>query len=80
MKSPYVSPIGEENFSSIALLSILLGLVLTATYFVMQMQNVANTQAKDTGGVASELVLGFASSVFLGIGCLFLCLQFGLWI
>lgn len=82
MKSSYASPVGQNQFSFIGLVSLALGLVLTAMYFVFQMKAASADSAKKSvpNRMMWEIVYGLGASLCLGVAVLFLCLEFGLWI
>ena len=77
MKSPYASPVMISSYPTLAIGSLIMGIVLMAMYFVYQMKSSASENPGRKFFV--ELLIGASASVFLGAGCFFLCLVFDLW-
>lgn len=83
MRSPYNNPVDPSLFVPIILVSLGLGLALTATYFVFQMKGAKaarETKSSASGRVFCELLYGLGASICLSVAIIFLCLQFGLWL
>eukprot|EP01018_Ginkgo_biloba_P004343 Gb_25211 [translate_table: standard] len=69
------SPVSEAWYSTLAVLLLTIGLVVTANFFIYEA-----TVSKFSRSVTKEVVTGGLASVFLGFGSLFLLLAAGVYV
>ncbi|KAJ7567722.1 hypothetical protein O6H91_01G003800 [Diphasiastrum complanatum] len=69
------SPVPESLYPTLAILLLSIGLFLTASFFIYEV-----TTSKFSRNVVHELVAGWLSSLFLGLGALFLLLSTGVYV
>ncbi|GLJ44072.1 hypothetical protein SUGI_0919180 [Cryptomeria japonica] len=73
--TPLGSPVSEAMYPSLALVLLLIGLVVTANFFIYEA-----TTSKRSRSIARELTTGGLASIFLGFGSFFLLLATGVYV
>ncbi|XP_010262244.1 PREDICTED: uncharacterized protein LOC104600811 [Nelumbo nucifera] len=72
---PITSPVPDAWYPTLAVLMLIIGLVVTASFFIYEA-----TSSKRYRSLAKELTTGAVASVFLGFGSLFLLLACGVYV
>ncbi|KAL4346197.1 hypothetical protein AHAS_Ahas11G0354300 [Arachis hypogaea] len=69
------SPVPDSLYPTLSVLTLAIGLVLTASFFIYEA-----TTSRKTRSLAQELTTGAVASVFLGFGSLFLLIACGVYV
>jgi len=69
----YVPPIARTQYARITVISLGIGLLLMAWFFIYE-----TTTKKKNRSLTQEVLMGIVSSVFMGVGTLFLLLWLGI--
>ena len=70
----YISPINPSAYPQLSLVLLFIGVFFTAWFFVYEV-----TTTKLTRQIRKEIRLSLASSVFMGLGTMFLILSTGVY-
>ena len=71
----YASPVNPAIYPHLALALLLIGLFVTAWFFVYEV-----TATKVERAISKEILISFAASIFIGLGRLFLILSVGVFV